>query len=1155
MAIRVAIKHRTIYSYDRPVSLSPHVFRLRPAVHSRTAIEAYSFKVLPKDHFINWQQDPFGNYMARVVFPEKTTQLEVDVEVIANLVSINPFDFFVEDYAESFPFTYPPHLAKELNPYLEIKDDGLLLREWVAKHINPSKEQRIVDFLVTINQQLNTDIAYSIRMEPGVQKPDETLSKALGSCRDSAWLLVHILRLAGLAARFVSGYLVQLTADEKSLDGPSGPEKDFTDLHAWAEVYVPGAGWIGLDPTSGLFAGEGHIPLACTPDYVSAAPVVGAMDKCEVSFSFENKVTRIYEDPRVTKPFTEQQWHEINTLGEKVDKDLEAGDVRLTMGGEPTFVSIDDMESAQWNTAADGKEKRILAHDLIYRLREKFGPGGLIQYGQGKWYPGEPLPRWQYGLYWRKDGYPVWKNIDLIAHEKAERVYTTKDAKDLMQEMAKRLAVSPENVSPAYEDVFYFLWTEGKNPVNTDPLKSNLKDPLERRTLAQLLNQGLGEPVGYVLPLQWNYWNNKWLSCKWIFNRDYLFLIPGNSPIGLRLPLDALPVIAKSKMPQRVERSLFEEVSTLEYFHETIAARYGLISDHNEMPKQFVRQQVLEEEIITAEKKKKDLSKSPKIREEEEEPDAEVTFEVDTIRTALSLEVRDGLLYLFIPPLQYLEHYLDLVASIEAAAEKLNIHIRIEGYEPPRDNRMERLVVSPDPGVIEVNIHPAKSWKELCFNADTLYEQARLSRLGTEKFMLDGRHTGTGGGNHVTIGGSTPANSPLLRRPDLLRSLITFWQHHPGLSYLFSGSFIGPTSQAPRIDEGLEDKLYEMEIAFSQVPEQGYVPFWTTDRIFRHLLTDITGNTHRSEFCIDKLYSPDSSSGRLGILELRAFDMPPHKQMSLLQMLLIRALIAAFWKKPYKHKLVRWGTALYDKFLLPHYAEADIADVVGYLNNAGYAFDINWFRPFFEFRFPHYGSVQIQDIDIEIRMGIEPWHVLGEEMSSTGTARFVDSSLERVQVKIKGINSSRYILLCNGNRVPLTAAATKGEYVCGIRYRAWQPPSALHPTIGVDTPLTFDIVDTWNSRSIGGCTYYVSHPGGRSYDTFPVNSYEAESRRVSRFGNTQHTQEALFVRSYYTVTQHYVENNRLPFYYDAPEPEINNEFPCTLDLRLSKGRL
>ncbi len=1145
MAIRVAIRHKTVYSYNKPVAVSPHIFRLRPAAHSRTAIEAYSFQINPKEHFINWQQDPFGNYQARVVFPDKTSELKIEVELIANLVSINPFDFFVEEYAENFPFTYQGQLPKELIPYLEIKESGPRLMQWLSS-IDKSKKT-INDFLVYLNQKLNKDINYSIRMEAGVQSCETTLEKALGSCRDTAWLFVQILRHLGLASRFVSGYLVQLSADEKSLDGPSGPENDFTDLHAWVEVYIPGAGWIGLDATSGLFAGEGHIPLACTPDYASAAPVVGATDQCEVSFEFENSVTRIYEDPRVTKPFTQQQWIEINAIGEQVDKDLEAGDVRMTMGGEPTFVSIDDMESDQWNTAADGKEKRMLSHDLIFRLREKFGPDGLIHYGQGKWYPGEPLPRWQYGLFWRKDGYPVWKDISLISHEKNNQQYTYKEAALFAGELAKCLAVSPDNISAAYEDVFYFLWTEGKNPVNVDPLKSNLKDPFERRTLAQLLNQGLGNPVGYILPLQWNYWNSQWLSCKWIFNREHLFLIPGNSPIGLRLPLESLPVVAKAKMPQRVERSLFEELPLLDHFHETIAQRYGSITLH-EAPPQRIQPQVTEKKLTEEEKKKLAKEKA------KEAPEPEIAFEVDTVKTALSVEAREGHIYVFLPPMDYLEHYLDLVASIESTAAHLKMPVRIEGYEPPRDHRMERLVVSPDPGVIEVNIHPAKSWKELLANTETLYEQARLSRLGTEKFMLDGRHTGTGGGNHITIGGAVPSDSPLLRRPDVLRSLITFWQHHPGLSYLFSGSFVGPTSQAPRFDEGFEDRLYEMEIAFSQVPEKGFIPFWVTDRIFRHLLTDITGNTHRSEFCIDKLYSPDSSSGRLGILEFRAFDMPPHKQMSLLQMLLLRALIAAFWKKPYKHKLVRWGTSLYDKYLLPHYVQQDMGDVVEYLNQAGYAFSIDWFKPFFEFRFPHYGSVTVKDIHMEIRMGIEPWHVLGEEMSSTGTARFVDSSLERVQVKLTGLTDGRYILLCGGIRVPLTATGLKGEYVCGIRYRAWQPPSALHPTIGVDTPLTFDIVDTWNGRSIGGCTYYVSHPGGRSYDTFPINSFEAESRRVSRFGNTSHTQEPRFIKTLTSVTEHYVANNRGTFIYDAPAPEINSEFPCTLDLRLGKGK-
>ena len=1140
MAIRVAIKHKTIYKYDRTISLSPHVFRLKPAPHSRTPVEAYSFIVKPEKQFINWQQDPFGNYQARIVFPEKATSLEIDVEVIARLQAINPFDFFVEDYAEHYPFKYTPMLQKELAPYLEETELTPKLLNWIDRNVDTEQPTGIVNFLVAINQQLHKDIAYTVRLEAGVQTPEETLTKALGSCRDSAWLLVHILRHLGLAARFVSGYLVQLKSDEKSLDGPSGPEEDFTDLHAWTEVYIPGAGWVGLDPTSGLFAGEGHIPLSCTPHYASAAPVVGATEACQVTFEFENKVTRIHEDPRVTKPFSEEQWVKINAVGEHVDADIEKHDIRLTMGGEPTFVSIDDMESEQWNTAADGHEKRVLSHDLIFRLREQFGPGGLLHYGQGKWYPGEPLPRWQYGLYWRKDGYPVWKDINLVAHERSSRNLTQAHAEQFIMELAKWLAVDANNVTTAYEDVFYFLWTEGKTPINIDPLKYNLEDSLERKTLAQLLNKGLGEAAGYVLPVEWNHWNNAWRSCKWQLNQSALFLVPGNSPIGLRLPLDSLPVAKESKMKHLVARSLFEELPPLVPFHDTINKRYGTITVHDDPP-QIAADQASEEKP----------GKDEKI---ENEAGPAVTFEADTIKTAISTEVREGILYVFLPPMEYLEHYLDVLACIEATAAKLQIPVRIEGYEPPRDNRLEKLVVSPDPGVIEVNIQPAKSWAELCHNTNVLYEQARLSRLGTEKFMLDGRHTGTGGGNHVTIGGTTPSDSPLLRRPDLLRSIITFWQHHPALSYLFSGAFVGPTSQAPRIDEGLEDRLFEMEIAFSQVPDDGFIPFWVTDRIFRNLLTDITGNTHRSELCIDKMYSPDSSSGRLGILEFRGFDMPPHKHMSLVQSLLIRALVAAFWKKPYKHKLVRWGTGLYDKYLLPHFVRQDMSDVIAFLNNAGYGFEMSWLDAFFEFRFPHYGTVTVKDITMELRMGIEPWHVLGEEMSNTGTARFVDSSLERVQVKLNGLLDNRHILLCNGLRVPLTTTGVKGEYICGIRYRAWQPPSALHPTIGVDTPLTFDIIDTWNGRSIGGCTYYVSHPGGRSYDTFPVNPLEAESRRISRFYETSHTQEQQFVKPELTTSGHYVANNREPFIFDAPVEEINSEFPCTLDMRLKKKK-
>src|SRR6185503_99161 len=411
MTIKVALHHRTHYAFDRLVGLSPHEVRLRPAAHCRTPIESYSLKVKPAKHFVNWQQDPYGNWVARLVFPEKARELEIIVDLVADMTVINPFDFFVDPGAEKFPFAYSNENFRELTPYLEQVAPTPRLMAWVekarARFLGTSTTT--IDLLIGVNHMVREDVDYLLRMEQGIQAPEETLERGQGSCRDSAWLLVQVLRYLGIAARFVSGYLIQLKADQESLDGPSGPDKDFTDLHAWCEAYVPGAGWIGLDATSGLLAGEGHIPLACTALPGSAAPVSGMTEVTNTKLEFEMSVTRIHEDPRVTRPFTEAQWAAIDLLGQQVDRELEAADARLTMGGEPTFVSIDDMEGAEWTYTAMSPRKLELAGELLRRLRARFAPGGLLHYGQGKWYPGEPLPRWALSCFWRKDGTPLWE--------------------------------------------------------------------------------------------------------------------------------------------------------------------------------------------------------------------------------------------------------------------------------------------------------------------------------------------------------------------------------------------------------------------------------------------------------------------------------------------------------------------------------------------------------------------------------------------------------------------------------------------------------------------------------------------------------------------------------------------------------------------------
>ncbi len=1034
---------------------------------------------MPEGAAVRWLQDPFGNHLAHVSFAKglRLPALEVTVEVGLDIRPVNPFDFFIDDRCETVPFAYPPELARDLVPFLDRTDPELASGpRFQALLGSLPAGGPTVDFVVEVNRRVNQALRYVIREEPGIWTPEESLTRECGSCRDQAVLLMSLLRARGLAARFASGYLVQL-ADEGMLpDEPRGVGRDVADLHAWTEVFVPGGGWIGLDPTSGLLCGEGHIPLASVARPALGAPLEGTSDQPATEISFTLTVDRLGHEVRPTAPFPEAAWTALLAGAERADAALEAEGLQLTSGGEPTFNSREHAEAPEWNGEALGPSKWTAGLALARRLRERLTPGGLLLRRQGKWYPGEPLPRWAIELIGLRDGQALWPDRAVAGGAPGPDA-----ARRFAAALAERLGLPAGTPRAAFEDPWLLIKDEASLPVGVDPLLASLDDGPERRRLARILGGAPGAPVGWVLPLIRD--GEGWRTERWRFRREHLFLLPGDSPLGLRLPLAALggaPEVKPEEAP---------------------------------LPAPDPRR--AESEEVQA-----------RLREA-----TRAATRLEPVRTALCVELREGTLHVFLPPVARVDDFLALVAAIDATRLATGLDVQLEGYPPPPSPRLVQLAVTPDPGVLEVNLPPQRSGREHAGLMGTVFEAALHAGLHAEKWLLDGRAAGSGGGHHVTLGGPTPLESPLVRRPDLVASLVTFAQHHPSLSFLFTGLFVGPTSQAPRVDEARLDTLSELEIALAEAFRATDPAPWLGDMLLRNLLTDLTGNTHRAEISIDKLWDWRTAHGRQGVVELRAFEMPPHPRLATAQVLLARSLLAAFAKGPYRRPLIRWGAALHDRFLLPHHLWRDFEEVLAFLDERGLALPVEPYRAFLELRCPVVGRLVAGDSLLEVRNALEPWNVLGEEPTGGGTSRYVDSSVERIEIRASGIVPERHQVVVNGIELPVRSTGTAGEVLGGVRFRAWAPPHALHPHLGVHHPITIELCDGWGRRSLGACRYHVWHPEGRAYDTPPLTRFEAAARRAQRF-----TVDG--------ATPWPVEPRRVP---------VHPETPWSLDLRRHPG--
>ncbi len=1037
MTMRVALNHHIGYVFDCQIDPTTLWLRLRPAPHTDALVEAYSLKVHAAQPWLTWVRDPFENHLGRLDLPEPFVRIGFDVDVIVDLDRVNPFDFFVEPSANDFPFEYSDQLRKELMPYLHRERCGPIFADWLAEL--DRSPRYLVEFLTQMKDHVCEKLGWQSPMDAKPIDLDAVIGQGGGSASELAWVLTQSLRAVGLAARITSGYLISLTTDDNG-DVSEDESADNACMHAWSEVFVPGAGWIGLDPSLGTFTAENHVPLASAPDPFRTVPLVGIDEQHVASYQNDIRLRRL-KPTEPGKPISETHWRDIMACGRYLDDKLSGEQIGLCTSAEVNFVSAVNSAAPEWTNQTLGTDKLRAAYALLNRLRTRWAPGGTVHVCQGEHIQGELSARWQLSCCYRSDAQPLWRNGELLAScQNLPGCATSGDARQLAEMLAAKLGLDTQFVIPAHEDPLHQL-TINPTLLRDAPRGDELVDPLQRQQLANRLSTPQADPAGYVLPLRWDFRTESWTSGVWKFRRDGLHLLPGDFALGFRLPLQSLAKHATEPDDIAIEPSLFEEKPRLPEVYGEVFARQIEIDRSRE-------------EIEIADRGGN--GRAP--------------------RTAICVEPRDGVLHVFLPPIHYAEHYVGLIAAIESAVETLGLAVVLEGYPPPQDPRLKRFVLEPDNGLLRLFLPAVSSWQEQSELYETAYAQADQVGLDCEH---GGRRDDTSlrpnSYTTLTLGGPTPAESPFLNRPQILRSLIAYWQNHPSLSYFFSGTLIGPSGNAPRPDEGRDDALYELGIALERFPHDSKLP-WVPDRLLRHLLADASGNMHRAEIRVDQLYAPERQSRRLGQIMLRSFDMPPHPRLASLQALLVRALIAHFSRQPYTKPPVAWQSALHDRFLLPQVLWDDLGTIIGDLGESELPLQHEWFAPLLEINYPKLGSVQIGDITLELRRAHEPWPLLAEEVSAGSMARFIDVANERIQVRVIGMPPDRYVLVCNHELVPLHRSTVQGEYVAGVRYKVCQPPSTLHPTVAPTTALVFDLIDTWTGRAIGGCTYYPAPP-------------------------------------------------------------------------------